>query len=307
LTVQARTGPSSRFDDLRYGDLRTFLAAHRRGSVTAAARELRVTPSQVSKAIARLERQLGTPLLARSAHGVSLSPMGRRLLPALEEAERSCARLRRGQVHATSELTFAGPSYLMAHLLPTIAQSHKNLRVRGIELPPAVLRAYVAENVFDLGILGHGVERLPASWEFEEVGLVRKALFARPDLAARLGRGEVQPSSLVDVPFVCPIYHADGRFVPADDDCPLPVADRRPGSETQTIMVALELAAATDQLVFGPTLAARRHVRAGALVEVPVTGWAVDETQYLVLNTGRVLQSQRVAIAKAIRTALSAV
>jgi DNA-binding transcriptional LysR family regulator len=41
--------------DLRVGDLMTFLAVRRSGSITAAARELKVTPSQVSKAISRLE------------------------------------------------------------------------------------------------------------------------------------------------------------------------------------------------------------------------------------------------------------
>ena len=49
--------------DLRFGDVLTFLTVHRCGAITGAARALKVTPSQVSKAVHRLERQLGAHAL----------------------------------------------------------------------------------------------------------------------------------------------------------------------------------------------------------------------------------------------------
>src|SRR5207237_809725 len=128
------------------------------------------------------------------------------------------------------------------------------LRVRGLELPPALLRAYAAENFFDAAFLSSGLERLPSTWSSEHVGEVQKALFGTPDLARRLGAQPIAADKLRDVPFVCPIYNAEGKFVPVDDDCPLPVAERRLGHEAQTIGLALELAARTGQLVFGPTM-----------------------------------------------------
>src|SRR6266852_4405230 len=58
--------------DLHLADVNTFLVVQRLGSVTASARQLGVTPAQVSKAVARLEAQLGSKLFTRSARGVAL-------------------------------------------------------------------------------------------------------------------------------------------------------------------------------------------------------------------------------------------
>ena len=59
--------------------LRAFDAAVRRGSFTEAARELRVSQSAVSHAVAKLESELGYAVLDRSKTGVSLTPFGRNL------------------------------------------------------------------------------------------------------------------------------------------------------------------------------------------------------------------------------------
>ena len=65
-------------DDLRVADLSTVLIVHRLSSVTASARHLGVTPSQVSKAVSRVERHLGATLFNRSAKGVAFTDAGRR-------------------------------------------------------------------------------------------------------------------------------------------------------------------------------------------------------------------------------------
>ncbi len=51
------------------------------GSFSAAARELRVAPSVVTKRITQLEGQLRTRLIARSTRGLALTSAGERLLP----------------------------------------------------------------------------------------------------------------------------------------------------------------------------------------------------------------------------------
>lgn len=61
-------------------DLRIFVSAARRPSLGAAALELHLTPSAVSKAIRRLEDNLGTPLFDRSAKQLVLNDSGTRLL-----------------------------------------------------------------------------------------------------------------------------------------------------------------------------------------------------------------------------------
>lgn len=65
--------------------LRTFLAIHRRGTVTAAAAELFRSQPAVSRRLALLETALGVPLFERVPGGLVLSEAGRALLPFAEQ------------------------------------------------------------------------------------------------------------------------------------------------------------------------------------------------------------------------------
>ena len=76
--------------------MRAFQAVADAGGFTAAAAELRVSQSLVSRAVASLERRLGTTLLHRSTRRVSLTDEGviflegcRRVLEDIDEVERS--------------------------------------------------------------------------------------------------------------------------------------------------------------------------------------------------------------------------
>jgi DNA-binding transcriptional LysR family regulator len=283
----------------------TFLAVVRSSSLTAAARERKVTPSQVSKAITRLESHFGRKLLERGSRGVLLSDAGRRVAPTLEEVVASLEHAR-GIDPDTTELTLGAPSYLQISLLPVLASTAQNLRVRAFELPPALLRASAQEEGFDVLVLPGEPGHLPASWGMEVVGELRRGLFASPALAAKLPRPPVPPAALREHPFVCPVYRQQGRVVPVDDDCPMPRAQRRVGHQVQTILVALDVAAATGQLVFGPIIAAQRHLRSGALVEVPVQGWDVKEALAFACHVDRVSARQRTALVAALRAAMRA-
>jgi DNA-binding transcriptional LysR family regulator len=272
--------------DLRFGDVLTFLTVHRCGAITGAARALKVTPSQVSKAVHRLERQLGATLLSRSTRGVIVSDAGRRLIPQLEEVAARLQQMRPDAV-AREELALAAPSYLNAIFLPRIAAALPEALVRGLELPPALVRAYAVENFFDVALIA-GTEKLPGAWVASDVGHVRKALFAAPEVVKQLGTQPVEPKKLAPLPFVTPIYNVSGQFVPADDGCPLGHAERRLGHQSQTLVVGLDLARSTGQLIFGPAIAAHAHVRRGELAEVRVRGWNVHEPLTLAVNGERV-------------------
>ncbi|HEY2746766.1 MAG TPA: LysR family transcriptional regulator [Polyangia bacterium] len=287
--------------DLRFGDLITFLTVHRCGAITGAARALEVTPSQVSKAVHRLERQLGATLLSRSTRGVIVSDAGRRLIPQLEEV---AARLQqmRPDADTREELALAAPSYLNAIFLPRIAAELSPTVVRGLELPPALVRAYAVENFFDVALVV-GTERLPGAWVGSNLGLVRKALFAAPEVARKLGAQPVDPKRLAELPFVTPIYNVNGQFVPADDACPLGHAHRKLGHQSTTLVVGLDLARSTGQLIFGPAIAAHAHVARGELVEIRVRGWDVSEPLTLAVNGERVrAKTQKQLMALVTRT-----
>ncbi|HEX8792131.1 MAG TPA: LysR family transcriptional regulator [Polyangiaceae bacterium] len=299
------TSLTDRLGELRLGDLATFLAVRRAGSITAAARELTVTPSQVSKAIARLEHTLRLQLLTRGSRGVCLSEAGLRVLPHVEAAVARLLAVGSTNAEAT-ELTVAAPSYLLECFLPTIEHAQPQLHIRGLELPPALLRAYSAEDFFDVCMMHAGMDRLPPSWSSVPVGEIRQALFASPALARKLGTQPVTEERVRSVPFISPVYYADGHLVPAQDDCPLHRADREVGHQVLTIVLALELATRSEQLVFGPCIAARSLLAAGRLVEVRVQGWNVRSQLYLACNGDRVLARVRNAIADALRADLTA-
>jgi DNA-binding transcriptional LysR family regulator len=292
--------------DLRFGDLLTFMTVHRCGAITGAARALKVTPSQVSKAVHRLEGQLGVTLLSRSTRGVTVSDAGRRLIPELEDLAMRLRHLRSAEREG-EELALAAPSYLNAIFLPRIAATldgQPRMRVRGLELPPALVRAYAVENFFDLALV-LGDDKLPGDWVATRVGVVRKALFATPSVAGSLGTQPVDPDRLRAFPFVTPIYSVNGQFVPSDDGCPLGHGQRQLGHQSTTLVVGLDLARATGQLIFGPAVGAWSHVARGELKEIRVRGWDVREPLTMAANGARVKARTQRAVAKLISESLA--
>lgn len=129
----------------------------------------------------------------------------------------------------------------------------------------------------------------------------RRALFASPALAKSLGQSP-SLSKLATVPWVLPVSNkSGGQFLPSDDGCPLPREQRLTGHEAVTVGVALEMAAATNQLVFGPVISARPLLAAGRLVEVAVSGWNLTESLYLHANGDLVLARIQKSLVEALR------
>lgn len=117
--------------------LKTFVAVVHHGSFAAAARQLDMAPSMVSRAVAALEAELGVRLLQRSTRQLSLSDAGaayyeqvRSVLDGLERASDE-ARASTGEVRGTVRLTttVAFGQVLVVPLLPELHALHP-----GIEL-----------------------------------------------------------------------------------------------------------------------------------------------------------------------------
>src|SRR3954452_21070228 len=82
----------------RSGEMEVFVRVVELGGFSPAARACRMTPSAVSKLIARLEARLGARLVNRSTRQLQLTPEGcafferaTRILADLEDAERNAA------------------------------------------------------------------------------------------------------------------------------------------------------------------------------------------------------------------------
>jgi DNA-binding transcriptional LysR family regulator len=102
--------------DFPLNALRAFEAAARLGGFAAAAQELGVTPGAVTAHVKGLEAALGVRLFERTARGVRLSALGRRVLPGFIEAFDSlgaAVRTLRGE---------AAPQVVHIATLPAVAQ-----------------------------------------------------------------------------------------------------------------------------------------------------------------------------------------
>jgi len=89
--------------DNRFGDIETFLAVASGGSFAAAAKALRLTPSAVSRSVARLEQRLGTILFRRTTRSLALTAEGSAyrdrmsvLLAEIETVEEGLGREKQG-------------------------------------------------------------------------------------------------------------------------------------------------------------------------------------------------------------------
>ncbi len=70
--------------ELQWDDVRIFLAVCDSGSLSGAARRLKVSQPTLSRKIAELGYELGEALFIRGNQGISLTNTGRRLLPAAQ-------------------------------------------------------------------------------------------------------------------------------------------------------------------------------------------------------------------------------
>ena len=114
----------ARFDTNRSAEMEVFVRVVDLGGFTHAARNLRLTPSGVSKLISRLETRLGSRLINRTTRKLTLTEEGQafyqravRILGEMEEAEREAASgaAPRGRLTVNSNIPFG-----MLHVMPLI-------------------------------------------------------------------------------------------------------------------------------------------------------------------------------------------
>jgi DNA-binding transcriptional LysR family regulator len=281
-------------------DVLVFLSVYANGSVVGAARQHGTTPSHVSKSLQRLEQQLQTRLLARGGRGVKLTPAAVKLMPLLVTAADALRRARRG-ADLTRDVTVAAPSYLLSAFVPALVERIEGMRFRSVQLSPPTLLAAMGLRQFDVALSTGDAKLLPPSWRAETIGELDAGLFASPQLARSLGK--VTPDALRKVPFVIPISFNNGQWEPVNDACPIPASERIVGHEAPAVGLALAIASRTNQLVFGPRLAARELVKQRKLVELRVPGWNVHAPLFLAVDIDRVT-SRELGLIKAVAQSL---
>lgn len=115
-------------------DIAMFVKVVEQGDFSAAARTLGLTPSAISKAVTRLEDEIGRRLFNRSSRSMRLTPEGtdflevaRRVVAALEEAQASGSTAPSGILRVKSVPTFA--RCRIAPLMPRFLRAYPKVRV----------------------------------------------------------------------------------------------------------------------------------------------------------------------------------
>ncbi|MCQ2028982.1 LysR family transcriptional regulator [Stutzerimonas zhaodongensis] len=162
----------------RITGMRVFTRAASAGSLSAAARQLGMSPAMATKHVDALEARLGVKLFHRSTRRLNLTPAGssyldacQRILPEIDEAEASVASQR---VEATGLLRMNVPlsfgTRFIAPLMPGFSQRHPAVKV-------------------ELGLTDSQVDLIDGSW----------------DMAVRIGRladSPLQARRLADSPML---------------------------------------------------------------------------------------------------------
>ncbi|MFK3794873.1 MULTISPECIES: LysR family transcriptional regulator [unclassified Pseudomonas] len=182
----------------RFQEMQVFIAVCEERSFATAARRLNMSAPSVTRAVAALEKRIGTLLLSRTTRSVHLSEAGqryltdcRRILSELEEAEDSAGgsiAAPVGQLTVTASLLF-GELFVMP-LVVGYLQEHPGVSVNALLLDRVT---QMVEEGIDVAVrIGHLMD---SSQHGVKVGEVRRVLCASPGYLAIHGRPK-HPSDL---------------------------------------------------------------------------------------------------------------
>ncbi|MGQ4878633.1 LysR family transcriptional regulator [Billgrantia sp. LNSP4103-1] len=173
----------------RSGEMEVFVRVIEAGSFSAAARELRLTPSAVSKLIARMEVRLGIRLLTRTARTLAPTPEGEayyersvRILADMDEGDRAATEgtAPSGRLRVYASIPFG--NNLLAPLLPRFLAQYPRIK---LDLSFSDETANLVEERADIAIR---MGPLPDSdLRARRLGTTRLCMVASPDYLAQYG------------------------------------------------------------------------------------------------------------------------
>lgn len=197
-----------------------FVTVAEAGSLSAAARQLNIPKSTVSRQLAQLEKTLGSPLLHRSTRALALTDAGRvfleRIRPLVREVEAAQQEIigRHARVTGTVRIsaTVAVGQFVVAPLICKLLDREPELR---IDLRLNDQRIHLLEEQVDLAIRMGEIE--DSELISRSIGKVERLLCASPAYVSRHGQPE-RPRDLAS--FECVVTSPDlnkWRFEDGDE------------------------------------------------------------------------------------------
>jgi DNA-binding transcriptional LysR family regulator len=191
----------------RFEAMTMFLTAIEKGSLSAAAREMRVPVPTLSRKVADLEAQLGTQLLTRTTRqliltdaGVAYAAAARGILEQVDEAERQAAgefTTPRGELVITAPVLFG-----RLHVLPLIADFLAQFPEVNVRLMLGDRNVNLVDDQIDMAVR---IGKLPDSGMIAtRVGSMRRVVCGSPKLLKAQGIPRT-PEELAGMPCVVSI------------------------------------------------------------------------------------------------------
>ncbi len=249
--------------------LAVFDAVARTGSFTAAAGELRAPKSSVSRAVARLEADLGVQLLFRTTRKVSLTAAGvdlhERVAPLLRQLAAAVGSLPEREAEPSGELRVTAPTDLGVLFLADVVARYT------ARYPSVTVSLHLTGRVVDLVGEGFDVALRVASRLADSTLVVRRVapvvvqLYASPVYLARRGT----PRTEADL-----AGHDWVSFRPGPQRLRIAAPREAVGVEPRARIVADDLLFVRDVVRAGagiaqlPSFVAQPDVLAGSLVRV---------------------------------------
>lgn len=264
--------------------LRTFVEVSQRGSITAAAQALHVTPGAISQQIRLLEERLGIALLVRERHGMRMTEAGADVYPMLSAAFAQIdkavdmleAMKARRSLTVSTVATFAA-SWLVPRL-GRFKQRHPHIEIR-VEATPALVD--LRRDHVDVA-LRHGLGDYPG---LDVVPLMAPVLVpvAAPGLAASVTLTE--PADCLDYPLLHDADRADWPlWLSAHGVAQDPRAQR--GNAFDDDFLLIRAAESGQGLALVPAAHAQEEIAAGRLVQVLDKPWPSRFAYYAVSRPG---------------------
>ena len=251
-------------------DLRYFDHVARAGSFAAGAKGSHVSPPAITKAIQRLEAELGTALFARTTRRVSLTEAGRLLqvrarevLDRVDSVGREIEELGdlvRGELHVAAMEVFS--IYLLPAALGRFVRAHPEVVPHVYEMITQLMEEGLRSGRLDVGFtVGYSGSRSVRGLSLgRSRGLV---VCGRGHPLAAAGR--IRPSDLERHPFVVPRFYGL-EHLPVIDRFPDDVHPRRVGATIELLQMGIQLVVGGDWLGYFPEITIRHHLRDGSLI-----------------------------------------
>lgn len=192
---------------MNLNQLRVFHATALEGSVTRAARKLRVSQPAISKQLIEFEQSLGVALFDRGARGVSLTQAGRLVLrhssqifaqeQNLQSELQALLGVSSGQLSVGASTTIG--NYLVPGLFGQYHRLHPGIELRLEIANTEAVQHMVLENRVDIG-LTEGVERSRAL-ETTVFGHDVMVMVTAPG-DPRLGRGPIDHAAMAELQLI---------------------------------------------------------------------------------------------------------